>query len=279
MKCNEENAKIQLVQGNNGAVVQEIVERDNERWLEDIRTYLDEVFTEHSNFDLIDKEGAIYEVSANYSMAISGKREQVIGLGDSYTFVFFIYYNIIKSGENSRSYKIYLDGKELPYGVLTLRRVPTQTANVYSAQNNAVGKSINDNTVLGISIDCPAFVSQTNEVVKNYLLNGESNIAHILSLKLNGKEQNYLVLFGEVDATCQGVMNVGQMLSFVETIEEYGIISFPSYYNLYKNNNENDIAFSNDKVIFNITKKEFTNIVAVGDFVATYSELSGLTKI
>ena len=41
----------------------------------------------------------------------------------------------------------------------------------------------------------------------------------------------------------------------------------------------NDIAFSNDKKIFNITKKESTNIVSVGDMVATYETLNGLTEI
>lgn len=279
VKCNEEKAKIELEYGENGAIVEQIVKKDNDTYLEELRAYLDDLFASHNQFDLTDKNGFNYEISANYSMAISGKREQIAGIGDSYTFVFFVYYNIVRLGENSRDYKIYLDGQELPYGIFTLRRVPAQTANLYSGQNNAVGKSINDSTTLGISIDCPAFVSFTNEVVKNYLLNGEENIAHILTLKLKDSTQNYLVLFGEVDATAQGVLNVGQQLTFVETVAEYGIISFPTYYNIYENKGNIDIAFSEEKTIYNITKKEFTNIVTVGDMVATFNDLEGLTKI
>lgn len=280
VKCNEEKSKIQLIQGNDGSVVQEIVERDNERWLEDIRTYLDEMFAEHKNFTLTDKQGFSYEVSATYSMAISGnKREQIVGVGDSYTFIFFVYYNIVGNGENSRTYKIYLDGKEIPYGTMTLRRVPTQTAGVYSGQKIASGKSIDDNNVFGISIECPAFISQTNDVIKSYIMRGENNVAHILTLILNEIKENYLVIFGEVDSTSQGVLNVGLMVSFVETVAEYGIISFPEYFNLYENKKANTITFSKDKTIYNVTKKEFTNSVSNGDFVATYDELSGLTQI
>lgn len=279
VKCNEEKAKIEKEYGENDAIIDATIEKSNDDYLDSIRSHLDEVFAEHVNFDLIDNQGKTYELSASYSMAISGQRNPVVGVGDSYTFIFYVYYNLIQSGENSRDYKIYLDGKILPYGVFTLRRVPTQTANVYSSQKKAVGKSINDNTILGISIDCPAFVSQTNDVIKNYILNGEENIAHILTLELNGDEQNYLVLFGEVDATAQGTMNVGQMISFVETIDEYGIISFPEHYKLYQNNTQNNIAFSNDKKIFNISKKAFSNIVSSGDMVATYETLNGLTEI
>ena len=279
VKCNEEKAKIEKEYGENGAIIDATIEQSNEDYLDSIRNHLDKVFAEHVNFDLIDEQGKTYDLSANYSIAISGQRNPIAGIGDSYTFVFFVYYNLIQAGENSRDYKIYLDGKILPYGVFTLRRVPAQTANVYSGQKKAVGKSINDNTILGISIDCPAFVSQTNDVIKNYILNGEENIAHILTLELNEDEQNYLVLFGEVDATAQGTMNVGQVISFVETIEEYGIISFPDYYKIYQNNTNNDIAFSNDKKFFNITKKEFSNLVSVGDVVATYETLESLTEI
>ena len=279
VKCNEERAQIQNVEGNEGYVITEVVEPSNETYLEHLRAYLDQTFALHDAF-YIDEEANRYQISASYSMAISGQRNSIIGVGDSYTFVFFVYYNVVKMGENSKDYEIYLDGERLPYGILTLRRVPAQSSNLYSNQKSAVGKSINDSTVLGISVECPAFVSSVNNTIKNYLLKGEENIAHFLTLKLNGLEEDYLVLFGEVDATCQGVLNVGQTLTFVETIAEYGIISFPSNYNLYVNDTYGEsIAFSEDKKIYNITKKEFSNVVGVGDFVATMSELNGLTKV
>lgn len=279
VKCNEEQAKVQEVENSQGEIVEEVVKSDNEQWIENVRTYLDEMFVRHTYDVMPDKDNFSYEVSINYSMAISGQRNQVVGVGDSYTFVFFVYYNIVKSGENSRRYQIYLDNKVLPYGVLTIRRVPTQTANVYSGQTKAIGKSINDNTILGVSIECPAFVSETNDTIKNYILNGENNVAHFLTLKLNGVEQNYLVLFGETDATAQGILNVGLMVSFVETIEEYGIISFPNNCNLYQNDTQANIAFSNDKTIFNITKREFLNVVSAGDIVVSFDKLSGLTQL
>ena len=90
VKCNEEQAKTQLVKGEQGAVVQETVEPDNETYLEYLRNYLDKTLATHDAF-FIDEGADKYQVSASYSMAISGQRNPVIGVGDSYTFVFFVY--------------------------------------------------------------------------------------------------------------------------------------------------------------------------------------------
>lgn len=278
------------VETDSGTEIQsQFVDYGNDSYIQTIRGYLDNVLGVQTFSDI--QEGSqTFNVSVGYGIVMSGIRSQNPHTGDSYTFIFYAYYNIIQSGENSRLYTIFVDGEQLPYSAMTLRRVPTQENNVYSASNDATARAINSNTLLGISLECPSIISEFSTVVKNYILNGEDNVAHILTLTLNNVSKNYIVIFGEADLTAQNILNVAQTLSFVETVESYGIISFPNTYNVYQYTGNNNAVvtadFNGNALICNLTQKTFISgentaqiNVNNGDLIVTLANITNAENI
>ena len=294
VRCRDEEADImqleEVVSETGETLTEEqLVELGNENYIQAVRDLLDDVFSKQVTA-VIDEDEKSYNVSISYSLALSGVRNQVSYAGDCYTFVFYTYCNVIENGENSKTYSLELDGRRVPYSTLTVRRVPTQEANVYAGgEGKPVSKCINSNTVLGISLECPAFVSLLNDTVKNYLLRGEENTAHFLTLDMNGAEESYLAVFGQADSTAQNVLNAGQTLSFCETVEEYGIISLPPEYYVYVYGGENGTvtAQTEDKALaYNFSSKKFVSgekslvlTLEKGGTVASLSEIKNAAQI
>ena len=222
------------VESEDGEAESELIEEGNDNYIAAIRAFLDGVFAKQTYTTMTDEAGINFNVSVGYSLAMSGVRNQNPRTGDSYTFVFYAYYNIIQSGENSRLYIAYFDGEQLPYSAMTLRRVPVQEQNVFSGSGDSASRAVNSGTTFGLSLECPAFQTTVNTVVKNYILNGENNTAHFLTVDLNGVLKTFLVTFGEVDSSAINILNASLTLTFVETVNAYGIISFPETYYVYE---------------------------------------------
>ena len=208
-------------------------EAGNETFLKNVRGFLDSFTENNSYYVLSDEMKTTYDISVAHSVAVPGIRQQVPGVGDAMTYVLYSYYNIIQGGENSQKYKFILDGVQIPYTRATLRRVPTVEADVYM-NSNGTAKTTISNTVLGYSLACPTFVGEFSNSVKNYILNGENNVAHFLEVVMNDISKIYLVVFGETSLTAQGILNVGQELSFAEAPEDYDLITFPKDFKVYE---------------------------------------------
>ena len=69
-------------------------------------------------------------------------------------------------------------------------------------------------------------MGEFSKAIKNYILTGERNKAHLLRLNMNGVESSHLVFFGECSTTAKGILNAGQYISFMDAISDYDLISF-----------------------------------------------------
>lgn len=215
-----------------GNIEKTLITHGNAWFLSNIRDILNNVCEKNIFTELKDENGIDYDVSATYTLDVTGERVQLPELGDCFSFSVYGYYNLIAGGDNSRKWKVYLDGEQLPYISMTIRRVPTQDINVYLS-SGMTAKGVTTATTLGVSLECPSIIGEFNSTVKDYLLKGEANIAHVLTVELNAQKNNYLVAFGEIDATATGVLNVGTTITFVEIPPIYGIMAFPSNYVVY----------------------------------------------
>jgi hypothetical protein len=206
-----------------------LIKYGNETFMSQIRGVLDSYVAETKFFTLEETEdGKSFDVSVAFSFTSTGQREIKPIVGDSMTFIIYGYYNIIESGENSRRYELWLDGERVPFSAMTPRRAPTQEQDVYADTKDGSVKATISNTVFGLSLECPSFVGEFSKAIKNYILNGERNKAHLLRLNMNGVESSHLVFFGECSTTAKGILNAGQYISFMDAISDYDLIYFDS---------------------------------------------------
>lgn len=263
----DEEDVYQTIVNEDGTTEKTLIQSGNETYLSLIRQRIDEVCSKNYYQTMQDNNGTSYDVSVTYSLESTGTRQQLNEAGDSYSFVVYAYYNAVVNGDNSRAWVVYLDGERIPYLAMTIRRVPSQNANVYNGIDTT--RNVMTSTTFSISMECPSIIGKFNKTIKNYLLNGERNVAHILTVIANDTTQNYLVLFGETDASSQGVLNVGHTLTFGEAYPLYGVISFPETYYIYS---ALDIATINVSNLAIATMKPFqvgvncTTIVGSGTF-------------
>lgn len=209
----------------------ELVEQGNIAKLISLRQVLDNFLQNSGTFQINDDLGGTFTVSVAYSFTNTGTRAQRPQLGDSMTYTFFAYYNVIQNGENSNSYVFELDGLKIPYRSVTIGRRPITEADVYEGTAQGVAKSTSTASQFFVSFEVPAFKGAYNTIVKNYILNGESNAVHFLRANLDEVPKNFLVMFGETSASAVGVLNVGGTVSFVEAVDDFEMLNFAS--NLY----------------------------------------------
>lgn len=232
IRCKDDEEDVTYeAENQDGEIVDETLS-GNETFLSNLRKFLDEFTQENSYKLMIDAENNMFDVSIAYSLAIPGIRNQQPGVGDSMTYVLYAYYNFVQNGENSLNNKFLLDGVQIPYTLATPRRVPTVEMDVYSDTSDGSAKATISNTVWGLTLNCPSFVSEFSATIKNYLLNGERNVIHVLEQISGEISKIYLVFFGDVSTSYQGILNAGQEISFVEAREDYELVSFPSSYTI-----------------------------------------------
>lgn len=201
-----------------------LIENGNETFISYVRNDLDSI-CEKNWSDTIDN----FDVTGLYSLATSGNRTQLAGIGDCFTFTLYGYYTVVEGGDNSRNWRLYLDGEKVPFTNLTIRRVPSQEPLMISGATKTV--CVGTSETLGISIQCPSIVNELCKTIKGYVLDGGLNDVHILTIGA-GKDKDgneitrfYFVVFGEVTATASGVLNVGENISFSEALPSFDIMT------------------------------------------------------
>lgn len=222
----------EIVLNDDGTYGEELARTGNKAFLQSVRNWLDEFCANNGTTTMTDEDGKIYNVSYVYSLVATGIRQMDSFAGDSFTFVIYADYTLIQGGLNSREVKIFLDGTEIGYSNMTLRRVPTQEVSVFSGA--AIGKSLTSDTVLGISVSLPASTKEITSTVLDYILHGNRNVTHFLELRTENDSNFYLVQFGQNEATASGVLNVGMTVTFVEVPDEYEFLKFPDEFYIYE---------------------------------------------
>ena len=211
---------------------EQLVEEGNAVYVQHIRNIISS-YTQSQGFKTMDESGQSYTVSVSFNFAETGTRAQRDRTGDSMTFVFYAYYNVIQNGQNSRNYVFRLDGQIIPYQQCTVSRTSISDADVYS---NGVGsKTTSSGSVFSVTLAVPAFKSTLNSsIIDKFILGKESspNIAHILEVFYGSdKEGNsitevFLVSISEASNTMQGVLNVGGQITLSEIVDDFDLITF-----------------------------------------------------
>lgn len=215
---------------------EQLVEEGNATYVQHIRNAISS-FTQSQGFKNVeDSDGQTYTVSVSYNFAETGTRAQRDRTGDSMTFVFYAYYNVIQNGQNSRSYVFRLDGQIIPYQQCTVSRTNISDADVYSGDASA--KVTSSGSVFSVTLAVPVFKSVLNlAIVNEFILGGVSvdakpNVAHILEVfygagvENNPLKKSFIVTISEASNTMQGVLNVGGQITLSEIVDDFEIVTF-----------------------------------------------------
>lgn len=226
------------VKADNGETVvkEQLVEEGNATYVQHIRNAISS-FTQSQGFKNVqDSDGQTYTVSVSYNFAETGTRAQRDRTGDSMTFVFYAYYNVIQNGQNSRSYVFRLDGQIIPYQQCTVSRTNISDADVYSGDASA--KVTSSGSVFSVTLAVPVFKSTLNlAIVNEFILGGvfvdaKPNVAHILEVFYGAGVENkplkksFIVTISEASNTMQGVLNVGGQITLSEIVDDFEIVTF-----------------------------------------------------
>lgn len=226
------------VKDDNGETVvkEQLVEEGNATYVQHIRNAISS-FTQSQGFKNVeDSDGQTYTVSVSYNFAETGTRAQRDRTGDSMTFVFYAYYNVIQNGQNSRSYIFRLDGQIIPYQQCTVSRTNISDADVYSGDASA--KVTSSGSVFSVTLAVPAFKSVLNiAIVNEFILGGvavdaKPNVAHILEVFYGAGVENkplkksFIVTISEASNTMQGVLNVGGQITLSEIVDDFDLVTF-----------------------------------------------------
>lgn len=242
IRLKDEEDDIQQSIERDGKINEEIVENGNTTYIKLVRNALSE-FTQDQSVETMKAGGKTYTVSKAYNFAETGVRSQRDRTGDSMTFVFYAYFNIIENGQNSHSFVFKLDGQIIPYQQCTVSRTDISDADVYSGDTGA--KATSSGSVFSVSLSVPSFVSFFNTAVSRYILEGEQNVAHILEVSFGKGVKNaigavsdvpveydlakiFLVKFSEASNTMQGVLNVGGQITLSEIVDDFDLVSWGS---------------------------------------------------
>lgn len=146
----------------------------NERLVDVVRQILTNVFVNNAVKKQTDKDGNTYTVGTFYSMVNSGMRQIVPEVGDSFTFSVALTFFVIQNGISSKDIKIYVDGEEIDYITLGIRRDAVTDQNVASNTLDGSTTANVDSSALVIQLTAPA---TNNNFTRN-----------VMALTIDGRE-------------------------------------------------------------------------------------------
>lgn len=127
----------------------------NDRLVDTVREILTNVFVKNSVTTEI-SGGNKYTIGTFYSMVNSGMRQIVPQVGDSFTFSVALTFFVIQNGISSRDIKIYVEGTEVNYITLGIRRDAVTDQNVASDTKDGATTANVDSSALVIQLTAPA---------------------------------------------------------------------------------------------------------------------------
>lgn len=215
-------------------------EQWNGKQLETINAKIDRVravlniLTQESTFEeLEDNDHVTYAVSTIYQNAVSGERNIVANVGDSYTFTIYVYYILIQGGVNTKSLVFNIDGVNIPFQAVTMNRSKTFDSNVFSNTTDGSVKSMAVQANWSVTFELPAIQSDFYNNIINFLFAQDKlNTAHCLSFSQGGVNHSKLVSLAEVNLNGETIKNAGLKITFFESVDSYYLIALPNNYEL-----------------------------------------------
>ena len=165
---------------------------------------------------------------------MTGDRDILTNVGDSFTFSVFIYYILIQGGISTKNAVFNLDGAILPFQAMTMNRAKTYDSNVYSYAPQIGVQNVAIQSNWSVTFELPAIKGDFFDKVLNSLLGLEKiNAVHCLSFALGGVEQPFLVTLGDNNLNGETIKNMGLKLTFFNAPLNYYLVSFPESYKTY----------------------------------------------
>ena len=256
----------------------DVADIGNQAYITQVSYVLNNLAAEQFVGTMVDGAGTSYAYSVSFTLANTGLLAQRVGIGKSIMFTLFAHYNIVQSGVNSRNKQYYLNGNIIPYTSAKVGRKPVIEADVYSG--NPVAKSTATASSFFISLAVPAFIGALTEAVDDFIFGGSLK-TYIFS-HYNAQSQkwyNYFVTFGDSTESDEGVLNVGELLSFAETKydKDRSELSDGLYTYTSGGGMPSTIKFkgTNTVAVYNVTTDSWSNvepnvdIVYMGTIIAT----------
>ena len=239
----------------------------NYSYMERVRDALSSAFQTNTQETMTDSTGKSYLVCTLYQFVETGNRDQQSPIGDCMSFTAYIAYMIVENGINTHDITYTLDGKIIPFQTNTAYRSPTMDANVYAGGNGAA-KNLASQSIFTISFQLPALQNAVTRKMFAWLFGGELNVAHILNIRYpnfsgaNFEESNYLVTYGENNASGETIKNVGQTMTLVEIIDDYEIVGIPDTYFIYERTGAavNSLSFAAESYFYDFNTKQFGHV-------------------
>jgi hypothetical protein len=144
--------------------------------------------------------------------------------------------------------------------------------NVYADTKDGATKNLVSQTTFSVSFQLPALKNTVTRQMFKYLFGGKINEAHILSVKYpsfnGGKDEEYfyLVTYGEINAMGNTILNVGQSLTLMESVEDYELITFSPNLFIYELeiglSDSSFIEFTGEVYLYNVNTKQFIHPIS-----------------
>lgn len=245
------NATVSMILELAVPVVDDQDENGNLELVKTVRDLLNAHFSSNTFGSVVGTSGEAYNYGSQYSIPTCGERGVHPLLGDGVLFVVTLDYYFIESGINSRSIQLYIDGNRVEYELFGMRRTastePYVGAVVTTSPENAPynadahsAKTLSSFTVFSICFDAPALLDATGQMATDYLMNGEANKGHLVTIirpkriketqdgtdtyTTKNTEYNYIMAFTDVGNNAQNVLNASSSVTMAEVPVNNGII-------------------------------------------------------
>lgn len=156
---------------------------------------------------------------------------------------------LFENGVNSNEWQIFIDGEEVGYTSAVISR--TKTAENQPLVESKSTKSVMQTNGFGLDLVVPQISNNLGKAIENEILTGQE-YAHMLYIKGKNTEQNYICVFGNLQASLIKNANVGFNLSMVEGVPElleysdkwteYEVESLGNTLCLFRNINEDEVV-------------------------------------
>lgn len=196
------------------------------------------------------KDGEIeYGISFRAGTCLTGDVSLASRLGKNVTVTVYIECYFLQGGINSKDVIVSVDGEIIPFQSVKIGRSNRLSNDVYSG--DLVVKNISTASALSIDFVMPANADNTTKQAKEFLLNGDPNVAHFVRLQYgNGNVAQYLMIFDSLITDAQGITFAGITGTFIEMVDNPLFVGVPEYFQVGR------FAFSTSdykNMTFNIT--------------------------
>lgn len=196
---------------------------ENENYMSlvgDIRTIID-AYLSKNVFGSMTDGTKTYTYSTNYSFSQSGTRQQDAVFGDCFRFYVYINYYLVENGLNSRAFKVFYDGQEIPYQTLNISRNTIMEGNVPANSPNMASKNIASSTQFIVKLTMPLGTDTASDDILAFLLDGDITSRALTIRKTVDNivvNKIYNVIINDANVSLQGVLNGGVTVTFAESL-------------------------------------------------------------